>query len=101
MAFPHPRRPEKEHIRFLADVAARRQRLDLPPIDARLKAPIEILERFAGGKSRELQHRRHPPFVLALELAGEHELEKTERGKLFPRALLEQVGQTARGIVQA
>src|SRR5579864_5829316 len=101
MAFPDAWRPQKEHVRLLPDVAARRQRLDLAAIDAGLKAPVEILEGLAGGEPRELEHRRHTPLVRALELAREHELEEAERRELFPGALLDQVRETARRIVEA
>lgn len=99
--FPTPRRPQKEHVGLPADVAAGGQRLDLAPVDAGLKAPVEVLERLARGQAGEFEHRGNAALILAFELSARDELQETEGGEFLAGRLLGQLGETARRIVEA
>jgi len=101
MALPHAGRPQEEHVGLGADVAAGGQRLDLVAVHPRLEGPVEILEGLARRQPRELEHGLDPALVLALELAGEDQVEKRHGRQGVARRLLDQFGQAAGRVFQA
>jgi hypothetical protein len=100
VALPHAGGPQEQHVGLLPDVAAGGQRLDLPAIHPGLERPVEVLERFALGQAGQLEHRLHPALVLALELAGEDQVEKGGGRQPLAGRLLEQLGQTRRRVIE-
>ena len=91
MTLSHTGRTKKQDVGLLANEAARREGLDLAPIDVRLKAPVEILERLARREAGQPQHRRDAALVLAIQLAAQDELQEAEAGRAAPAPLVRPV----------
>ncbi len=70
MTFSHARRAEQEDIPGLADEVTRRQFVDPVPLDARIKRPVEPLERLefpeAGGSGSPFELTLIPDVELIL-----------------------------------
>jgi hypothetical protein len=74
MAFPHPRRPDKDRIPLFFNKMAARQFVHLPPIDAGVKTEVEAFQRAAlpeAGRALtpgKLSLMTHVEFVLKHQL---------------------------------
>jgi hypothetical protein len=97
MTLPDAGGAEKQDVGLVAQVLTGGERLDLPPVGLGLKAPVEVLERLPRGQPGELEHRRDAALILALELAGEQEVEEGERTEGVARGLFDELGSAAAG----
>jgi hypothetical protein len=85
----------------LADEGPRGPGLDLPPLDGRLEAEVEVAQRQARRQVGQLQRRAPAPPVAGADLPAQQPVQHGVRRPVVLDGLGQLLGQRRRGMAQA